>query len=253
MALLTLFGCSLQAEEWNYDNYGDDWTGGCASGMSQSPIDLDTSNLTHENFYADFALKGRAVSAFNNGHAVVFTPTGRQVEIIDNVSGMLENFKLLQFHLHNGSEHTVNGFRYDLEAHFVHANEAFIDGDAENGRLAVFGVFLQGTPGSGGNKHWNKVLTNLPTYEEGMDNENINYITANYNNLLPANNKVFTYEGSLTTPGCNEVVNWTVFSKPIKVSYAAVQNYADSQDGHETYRSTQPLHGREVKYGRLFD
>lgn len=28
------------AGEYNYDNQGDDWTGTCATGLRQSPIDL---------------------------------------------------------------------------------------------------------------------------------------------------------------------------------------------------------------------
>lgn len=37
--------------------------------------------------------------------------------------------------------------------------------------------------------------------------------------LLPSNtNQFFRYQGSLTTPTCNEVVVWTVFTTPIPIS-----------------------------------
>lgn len=43
--------------------------------------------------------------------------------------------------------------------------------------------------------------------------------------LLPANTaKFYRYPGSLTTPGCDESVTWTVFSDPIKVSSAQVNS-----------------------------
>lgn len=45
--------------------------------------------------------------------------------------------------------------------------------------------------------------------------------------LLPANPAYWTYEGSLTTPPCNESVIWIVFKTPIEVSegqIAAMRN-----------------------------
>jgi carbonic anhydrase len=41
--------------------------------------------------------------------------------------GQTYTFELLQFHFHTGSEHTINGVRYDLCMHMVHATTASID------------------------------------------------------------------------------------------------------------------------------
>lgn len=40
--------------------------------------------------------------------------------------GQTYTFELLQFHFHTGSEHTINGVRYDLCMHMVHATDAEI-------------------------------------------------------------------------------------------------------------------------------
>jgi len=41
-AYAALIGCAAAAGggSWGYFNYGKDWTGQCATGLEQSPIDL---------------------------------------------------------------------------------------------------------------------------------------------------------------------------------------------------------------------
>lgn len=245
MLSLMVSGTSY-ASSWNYDQHGDDWDEGvCLTGASQSPINIETPNLGHGIYKANMSYRAKTVDAENNGHTVQFNPDGRTLEIIDNASGTKQKFTLVQFHLHNGSEHTVNGERHDLEAHFVHANNAYLAGDTVNGRLAVIGVFLNAEH-EDSNSAWNRVLSKLPEYD-GTHGSVVNkIIVSNYYKLLPDNNKAYTYEGSLTTPGCNEIVNWIVMQEDVGVSHKAVETFAASQHHHQTYRNTQPLNGRTV-------
>jgi carbonic anhydrase len=48
-----------------------------------------------------------------------------------------QRHRLLQFHFHTPSEHTVDGSNLAMEAHLVHKN-------LETGNLAVLGVFIEG-------------------------------------------------------------------------------------------------------------
>lgn len=48
----------------------------------------------------------------------------------------------------------------------------------------------------------------------------------NLKDLLPSSTATFyRYSGSLTTPGCQEIVVWTVFEKPITISERQVRTF----------------------------
>ena len=76
--------------------------------------------------------------------------------------------------------------------------------------------------------------------------------------LLPENKfEYYRYQGSLTTPPCNEIVIWTIFKQPIEVSqkqidimrkaYYRVEGEKGHRDISNNYRAPQPLNGREVE------
>ena len=62
-----------------------------------------------------------------------------------------------------------------------------------------------------------------------------------------------TYDGSLTTPGCNEVVEWINFLTPLKISRAQLQQLRMLDDDKmkdivDNFRPPQPLNGRPVRF-----
>ena len=62
-----------------------------------------------------------------------------------------------------------------------------------------------------------------PFVFRSTDNET-NFSAFNLMDLLPTNmTKYFRYQGSLTTPTCNEAVTWTVFNDTVKISRAQVK------------------------------
>jgi len=62
----------------------------------------------------------------------------------------------------------------------------------------------------------------------------------------------YTYDGSLTTPTCNEVVSWYVMEGTIAISQEQLDafrglTYTDGSPMVDNYRPPQPLNNRIVK------
>ncbi len=82
---------------------------------------------------------------------------------------------------------------------------------AGEGSRVVLGVMLvEGAE----NGELAKIWGAMPSFKGEMQGSE----TVDLSGLVPRDSKVFRYAGSLTTPPCSEIVNWTVFEKPIEVS-----------------------------------
>ena len=72
--------------------------------------------------------------------------------------------------------------------------------------------------------------------------------------FLHKNGKItipFRYEGSLTTPTCNEAVMWTVFNKPLTINKKTHDLMVQTQSTaavNNNFRVPMPLNGRTVTY-----
>ena len=196
----------------------------CGEGMAQSPIDITGAtelNLSDIAFnYADTALQ-----ILNNGHTIqVNTDSGNSI-LYNGI-----RYDLLQFHFHHPSEHTVDGVAAPMEVHFVHR-------DPNTGNLAVVGVML--VEGEA-NAALAPVFDNLTTASsEAAPISNIDL-----NSLLPAGRSFTTYNGSLTTPPCNEIVRWLVLDEPLALSAEQIAAFAALFEMNA--RPVQPLNGRDL-------
>jgi len=156
----------------------------------------------------------------DNGHSIKVTPKeGGTVQLHG------ETFKLLQFHFHGKSEHTVDGKRYDMVAHLVHQNP-------KTKQLAVIAVFFE----EGKN---NPTLDNVLS---GVDKE----IRIDPADLLPADTShYFHYVGSLTTPPCSENVQWYLLKQPAQASRYQIDAFREFYVDNE--RPIQELHDRKIE------
>ncbi|RLN62099.1 hypothetical protein BBP00_00004970, partial [Phytophthora kernoviae] len=149
------------------------------------------------------------------------------------------SYSMAQFYLHAPSEHTLNGKPLDGEVHFVHTN-------ADGSALMVVGMFLQVS--SGETDPWMASLLNGMEAVTPANSTTLNL--GSYAGLVDANaNRLYNYPGSLTTPACDEIVDWWVVQKPVKMSskdFARLQTQLKElhvTDNGNNARPVQPLNG----------
>lgn len=205
----------------------------CEKGNRQSPIDLRMPVYARHGDLA-FAYKPTKLHVLHDGHSVRVIH-----EAQSQVRWEGRSYRLLQFHLHEPSEHWVNGAGYPMEMHLVHKDSqghvlviaVLIEFGAENREMDRAGRWVQ--------QHFGHRLPEAGEEISGTLNMDIMKI-------LPADTiNFYTYDGSLTTLPYTEGVRWIVLKGPIQFSRVQVDRFVKAY-GH-TARPVQPLHGREVE------
>ncbi len=196
----------------------------CRVGAQQSPVDLTAPISAFASSPQIDWSRVNGGEIVNNGHTLQMN--------VEKAGGIVRNgklFKLIQFHFHTPSEHTIDGHHFPMEAHFVH--------QASDGSLAVIGVMF--TEGAN-----NATLDPIWWAAPGMPGKAAVSFAFDPEDLLPTNRASMWYEGSLTTPPCSEIVDWTVMTTPLTASKAQITVFR-SLFG-ENARPTQPLNRRFI-------
>ena len=150
---------------------------------------------------------------------------GSSIEINDTV------YTLKQFHFHAPSEHAADGTLYPAEMHLVHQDA--------NKNLAVVGVFIaEGAE----NAAFAPVWENLPAEKTDPIATGM---TVNATSLLPAEQVIYRYNGSLTTPPCSQGVLWSVMETPVEMSAEQIAMFTAIFEGNN--RPLQPLNDRALQ------
>lgn len=260
---------------WDHDHHHthhENWEGTCQGGQKQSPINIITKETKNETWGQPFVFHGYEqrlpMHTKNNRHSVVVEFDNNDHEDIWIRGGGLgdSKFKFAQLHFHwgsnnsHGSEHTIDGVAAPMEMHIVHWNldvgediKEATEKDEHNS-LEVLGVLFKIGKG-------NTNYETLFNSAKNVEKENTNSTIENgvrLKDLLPADmNRFYRYQGSLTTPPCNEIVIWTVFKERIEISQEQIDIMRKVYYHREretkvrymwnNYRSTQVVHKREVK------
>lgn len=139
-------------------------------------------------------------------------------------------YDLVQFHLHTGAEHLIDGVREAMEIHFVHR--------ASDGTLAVVGQLIRIGAENIALAPYFDALALLGSGPVTIDNFDLAA-------LIPDDLTSYRYPGSLTTPPFSEGVNWNVLSTVTEVSQAQFDAFAALfPDGNS--REEQPINARVV-------
>lgn len=267
---------SNATNHWDYSKASiGKWPGvACHDGTAQSPINLELNTAVDSQHKAiEINEAGRnkiskedaaTLKVINNGHTVKIH--GAFLEKVEVSGGGLQGkYRAAQFHMHwgtnnnEGSEHQLDGRKFPLELHLVtysakYANATKAVESKEKDALAVLGVWYQVSDDDDDSVFAKLVNATFKTgkmlhdTEQGFDSAPDFAVR----DLLPPNLKRFyRYEGSLTTPGCNEIVTWTVFEEPKKMKESDIEllrqvaGAGDAKIG-PNYRPVQKLGKRKM-------
>eukprot|EP01105_Mastigella_eilhardi_P006826 TRINITY_DN18343_c0_g1_i1.p1 TRINITY_DN18343_c0_g1~~TRINITY_DN18343_c0_g1_i1.p1 ORF type:complete len:314 (-),score=81.78 TRINITY_DN18343_c0_g1_i1:61-1002(-) len=218
----------VKAPAFWYESFPD------CDGDKQTPINIKTADVAEDN--ALVALKfnypaDSELEVINKGYTIEVEIEAEDQEAehftMTDTNGVLYKMAQLHFHWHDdptanlGSEHKVNGNSYPMEGHFVHYNAKFDNisealASGEQKAVSVVGVFYTTTSGSAD--------IDMSALAEVVDSEYIpgakTPAEISLEEWLPENRAYYTYDGSLTTPPCTEVVQWFVMSEPVSIPLA---------------------------------
>ncbi|CAG9534043.1 unnamed protein product [Cercopithifilaria johnstoni] len=249
----------IAAHKFGYDAVDGPrtWRGICQTGKRQSPVDIRAFEIEIAPLeplqFLNYNLNGH-IHLANNGHTVIgsgFEGWGEERPYISGGS-LNGTYQLSQFHFHwsqqndTGSEHTIASLHYPGELHLVHVKkDPYPD---EVNTIAVVAVFIRLDDRVGSLHYLKPYIHNIK-----MPKTELVVPSFSVNSLLPGRiENFYRYEGSLTTPGCDEAVVWTVMADPITATPSQMRafhqiHFASGKTGHN-WRPTQPLNGRKILF-----
>lgn len=245
---------AIQAQD-SADCLGPDrWGGQCQQGR-QSPINIATLRARVNGSLGPFSFSGydkkEKRSVQNNGHSVM-VPLGSGVSIAGG--GLASGYRATQLHLHwsrepdAGSEHSLDGDRFAMEMHIVHEKENKREAQDSKDDIAVLAFLVKAGSENEGFQPLVEALSAIPRPMMSTTTKQ----SFSLSDLLPEEEKLghyFRYLGSLTTPGCEEKVVWTVFAEPIQLHMDQIlafseKLYYDNEQKQKMTDNVRPLQPR---------
>lgn len=201
-------------------------------GKEQSPIDVSTTGAVRKPLPPPEPTYGTTgLEVVNDGHTVeAMVPAGAaELQLGDRT------LRLIRFHWHTPSEHWLDGERFPMELHMVHADD--------DGNLVLGALVEEGRANQELDKIWS-VLPREPRQRVEVEDFNLS-------RLLPASLRTYRYPGSLTTPDCAQGIQWLLLAEPVEMSQAQIEAFQEIFFGTDRFpvgnaRPVQPRNDREV-------
>ena len=221
--------------EWGYGGPGgpENWASlseeytTCADGKQQSPVDITGYEEADVNPIS-FLYDSDAAAVHNDGRFVhIDYAPGSMLSVGKQI------FELKSAHLHSPSEHWIDGVSFAAELHLVHAGA--------DGRLAAVALlFKLGAPSPAVEAILDAAPATGNTVSAGA--------TPNAGGIAPDELGYYQYDGSKTTPPCQEPVGWFVMRQPKTISQEQVNRLLALSDGPNN-RPVQPTGSRVIRAG----
>ncbi|KAG8226538.1 hypothetical protein J437_LFUL007879 [Ladona fulva] len=226
------------------------------SGKFQSPINIDMKDVLHVKLpplrFEGFDEELEDAILTNNGHTVMVSPKDEDSDDVKVKGGPLKGayvFKQMHFHWGMndslGSEDSINNQSFPMELHMVFWKESY--GSYEKAiehkdGLTVMAFFYEITMNT--NKAYKPLISALEEVKGNHSNKHMEDLPA-LKKLLPQDRvHYYYYQGSLTTPPCDEIVTWIDFTESIPLSPDQVNQFRRIMD--QNHRPTQPVGERTI-------
>lgn len=246
LLLSIFFGVSLQ---FSYSSNGADWTGTCSTGQEQSPIDVTVLKGTcQQDMVLDIEWNTQSISTQLLKGDTTISANGNWGHLYaTTVDGTLYGYDGVSFQFHAPAEHQIEGGTFDMEMQFLFTMKSEFTGYTRN--TAIFSILFQ----INDNNPVDIFSTIDPTKLSTPLTFNMSNIISKW---VQTPIMYYTYKGSLTTPTCNEAVNWYVTGSALGIATTDLkkftQYWADNlsfANGTGNNRKVQNLNSRQVLQG----
>lgn len=219
------------------------WCGECnlESSKRQAPINIETAKAERDLSLPVLDFDGykpvKLMTSENFHNLKVDYKNGKSsIKIGD------DSFKLTEFHFHRPGEEAINNRRTAMVIHLVHRN-------TDPGPIEVVTILVEeGRPAPKTDVLVNKLIKHFPlaTGPQVLQDVEINAADLLPVGSVPKNHSYYRYEGSLTTPLCEQIVTFYVLKTPVRFSAEQLRQF-EMRYPFPNSRNIQDTNGRKVE------